>query len=75
MPFASKAQQRKLELLASQGKFPKDKLEEWEAATKAQPGGFQSLPERVKPQPRKSAQRFAQLAKSVTSRQKRPPRP
>ena len=57
MPFRSKAQQRKLESLASQGKFPQKSIEEWEQATKAQPGGFKGLPEKVskpKPLPQKS---------------------
>lgn len=44
MPFKSKAQARKLAMLAGQGKFPMKSLYEWASATK----NFKRLPERLK---------------------------
>jgi hypothetical protein len=49
IPFKSKAQQKLLESLASKGKFGKGNIKEWETSTKKQPGGFEALPEHVKP--------------------------
>lgn len=44
MSFKSEAQRKKLRKMAEEGKFPKEKLAEWEKAT-----GEKKLPERATP--------------------------
>ena len=47
MPFKSKAQQRAMEDKAGRGEISKKTIKEFETATKREPGGFSSLPEKV----------------------------
>ena len=47
MPFRSVKQQRAMEAKAGRGEISKKVIKEFETATKKQPGGFSSLPEKV----------------------------
>jgi hypothetical protein len=44
MPFKSKAQQRAMHAKANKGEIPMKVIAEFDAATKAKPGGFKGLP-------------------------------
>jgi hypothetical protein len=61
MPFKSKAQQRKLEALAAEGKFGKGNIEEWESST-----DFKHLPEHVK-----KAKAWGKAANKVSAEKRR----
>lgn len=47
-PYASKAQQRKLHVLAEEGKISQSEVRAKDQATKRKPGGFKKLPARKK---------------------------
>lgn len=64
MPFKSKAQAAKLNAMAAEGKFPKDKIEEYNKASEGM-----ELPERVAPKKPMQPQmaKTAKTAKKITS--------